>query len=128
MDRKEERHLRVHRPIFRRGMELVVVKPVRVSSKTVLEPGTILDPARHPEWHRRSLYRRGYVGPKDHAWTQMALEKTGHRLKQEAERHEVKGQEAPSTLMDWLRRMGILAPVPEYGEHEGAGLEPTGEN
>ena len=61
---------RVARPLFRRDMDLVVVRPTKISGK-VREPGFELEGVRlHIRQH---LYQRRRVGPKGHPWTDMLL-------------------------------------------------------
>lgn len=53
---------------FRRSMELIAVRPVRLDAETRLAPGDPL-PARVRLFHRMNLYQRRLVGAKGDPWT-----------------------------------------------------------
>ena len=61
--------------IFRRNVPYTVVKFVRLSSTTRLEPGTEVPSEEFPlkDWHLRSLFNRRSIGHKDSPWTEAML-------------------------------------------------------
>ena len=61
---------RVGRPIFRRHVEYVAVRPIRLNSTETIQPG---EPVKLRAHQMRSLYLRRRIGPKDHPWTEQAL-------------------------------------------------------
>ena len=68
---------KVGRPVFKRGLEYVAVRPIKLTSKHTVEPGQLVN---LPTYRLRSLYQRRRVGPKGHPWTQQALASEGFPL------------------------------------------------
>ena len=62
---------RLTQPIFKRGMRFTVVRPIRLSRDTVLQPG---DSVGLREAHARSLYQRRRIGPEGSAWTKAMID------------------------------------------------------
>lgn len=58
------------RPPFRRGVPYIAIRPIRLTSKVVLEPGEKVDLPSH---RLRSLFQRRRVGPAGHPWTEAML-------------------------------------------------------
>lgn len=79
----EAQRSRARRPFFRRGMEYVYVKPVRLGSDRVAQPG---DEAAGREFHLRSLYQRRLIGMLDDPWTEHQLAAWDRRRAAEAAR------------------------------------------
>lgn len=65
------------RPIFKRGLEYVAVRPIKMTSKHTVKPG---EPVVLPTYRLRSLYQRRRIGPKGHPWTEQALASEGFPL------------------------------------------------
>lgn len=65
---------RVGRPVFKRGLEYVAVRPIKMTSKHTVQPG---EPVMLPTYRLRSLYQRRRIGPKGHPWTEQALASQG---------------------------------------------------
>lgn len=64
------------RPIFRRNQTFVVVKPIRVTSEETIAKGTEVSVKEGNAVYRlKRWYKRGWIGPKDHAWTEYQLGK-----------------------------------------------------
>lgn len=76
MGESNQRRSRVGRPIFRRKLEYVAVRPLRLGSNLVLQPGDRVDDKVRPH-HLRSLYQRRKIGPVGHGWTEAMLESKG---------------------------------------------------
>ena len=71
---------RVGRPIFRRNVDYVAVRPIKLNGTTTLEPGTPVTREQFRLHHLKSLYLRRRIGPKDHPWTIEMLANQGfHR-------------------------------------------------
>lgn len=62
-----------HRTSYRRGLDLIAVRYLRLGAGAIIEPGAAL-PEHVREFHRRSLWRRRLVGVKGDAWTEGMLE------------------------------------------------------
>ena len=80
---------RIRQPLYKRGMKLVVVRPISRGTSERLEPGhkiTAKDEMR--EFQRRSLYRRRRLGPQGDPWTKMMLESWDAKLAEDVERQE----------------------------------------
>lgn len=65
---------RVARPIFRRKVKYVAVRPIRVTSDKTIEPGEPVELRTH---HLRSLFLRRRIGPAGHPWTEAMLKTRG---------------------------------------------------
>lgn len=68
---------KVGRPIFRRGLEYVAVRPIKLTKTHTVEPG---QPVTLPTYRLRSLYQRRRIGPKGHPWTEQSLKNNGFPL------------------------------------------------
>ena len=68
---------KVGRPIFRRGLEYVAVRPIKMTSKHTVKPG---EPVNLPIHRLRSFYQRRRIGPKGHPWTEQSLKNNGFPL------------------------------------------------
>ena len=64
----------VARPVFRRGLEYVAVRPIKLTSTVVVNPGERVE---LPSYRLRSLFQRRRIGPEGHPWTEAALGSTG---------------------------------------------------
>ncbi len=72
--------------IFRRKGTYVVVRPVRLSSNTLLEPGTVLEGKNTLRlFQLQNLFKRRRIGLKDSAWTNAMLKNTSAFAKPELE-------------------------------------------
>ena len=65
---------KIGRPIFKRHLEYVAVRRIRLSSKEFIEPGEDVKLRTH---QMRSLYSRRRIGVKGHPWTERALKCEG---------------------------------------------------
>lgn len=68
---------KISRPLFKRSMEFVAVRRIRVGTDSYIEPGTELSKKDFRLFHLRSLYNRRRIGPKDHRWTENVLKTKG---------------------------------------------------
>lgn len=64
---------RFSREIFKRGNEFVAVRPIRLSSKDQLKPGTKIDKKNFRQHHLRSLYMRRRIGVLGSKWAKAML-------------------------------------------------------
>ncbi len=72
--------------IFRRKGTYVVVRPVRLSSDTLLEPGTVLEGKNTLRlFQLQNLFKRRRIGIKDSAWANAMLKNTSAFAKPELE-------------------------------------------
>lgn len=83
---------KLFQPLFRRGMDLVFVRPFRTSDIS-FQPGDPV-PSEFRTFHRRSLYKRRIVGPAGNAWTEAAVRNFGTGIKPEVNADTPKVDEA----------------------------------
>lgn len=65
---------RIARPTFKRHLEYVAIKRIRLRADEYIEPGEDVKLRQH---HLRSLYSRRRIGPKGHPWTEHVLKVRG---------------------------------------------------
>lgn len=61
------------RPLFRRYDDFTVVKPIRLSSNKVLEPGTHISKQDYRTHRLMNWFRRRCIGKKDCEWVKQQL-------------------------------------------------------
>ncbi len=75
-----------HRALFRRlHKDFIVVRRIRMSAQSYLEPGHAITAGDYPGWRIRTWYQRGFIGVAGDAWTDWTLERFMDRLQREAE-------------------------------------------
>lgn len=62
-----------HRPMFRRGHTFVVVRRIRLSSRSFLEVGDLVSLDTHKLWQLRVWYRRGRIAQAGCAWAESIM-------------------------------------------------------
>ncbi len=93
-----------HRALFRPKLykEFTVVRRIRMSAQSYLEPGHAISAGEYPVWRLRTWYQRGFIGVTGDAWTNWTLGKFVDRLQREAEAF-VEEDKAPTT-----ERIGVI--------------------
>ena len=97
-----------HRALFRPKLhkEFTVVRRIRMSAQSYLEPGHAISAGQYPIWRLQSWYQRGFIGVAGDAWTAWTLEKFIDRLQREAEAFVEEGEDPqPDERVGFLRRM-----------------------
>lgn len=64
----------VFQPLFRRGLDYVVVRPIRISAKVTWPVGRVVKWGELKHFQTRALYQRRRLGPKDSPWTEHMLQ------------------------------------------------------
>lgn len=62
------------RELFRPGYDFVAVRPIRLTAKETIQPGTKLDNSKFRGYHLRSLYQRRRIGVAGSPWTLAMLD------------------------------------------------------
>ena len=94
----------MRQPLFNRTMSFVAVRHIRMSSETVLEPGTPIEGLR--VFHLKDLYRRRKIGPVGHPWTESMLANTGklHRPELAAISHDEPKAQVPGAVEPFMHQ------------------------
>ena len=58
----------IHREIFKRHNEFIVVRPLKITKAYSLEPGDVIDKSKFRTFHLRSLYQRRRIGVLGSPW------------------------------------------------------------
>ena len=89
------------RPMFRRFDDFVVVRPLRLSSAVVLQPGTQVSFRQYPTYRLRAWYRRRRIAKAGCEWAKLVLSGrfpgTVQRHDEAAEPSDQPSLEAPET-------------------------------
>lgn len=142
---------RRRRQSYRKSMtEFMVIRPVRLSSKHVLEPGTVFSiqstsedqelqtregdivNVRLRRFQVRNWFRRGFIGSAEDPWSEEAVEAYGERVANRAERRNAPApdptptSEVSSDLADLIKKQADR--TAEEGEDEPTAVvvTPTG--
>ncbi len=111
-----------HRALFRPKLhkEFTVVRRIRMSAQSYLEPGHEMVVGEYPTWRLRIWYQRGFIGLTGDAWTEWVLEKFIDRLQREAEALvEEDETPQPDERVGILRRLLGHEDTSEEDEDEG---------
>lgn len=65
--------MHIVREIFRKRNEFVAVRPIRLSTNTVLEPGEKIDKTKVRLYQLQNWYRKRRIGVEDSSWAKAML-------------------------------------------------------
>ena len=122
-DKTQQRKRGLRRPFYRHGIECVTVSWIRLSSNTLLEPGTRLEGM--PRFQMAALYRRRKIGCIHDSWTQHELLGLIRRLASETAHREAEGRSITDQDRDLLGHLmgSYLDIFGDEGEADLQGLD-----
>ena len=70
----------IRRQIFKRGYDFICVRPIQLSTKDFIRPGTLIDKSRYRLYQLRSWYERRRIGVHDSDWSKAMLAQADNAL------------------------------------------------